>query len=49
MDTVMKEKGVDLDRNKAYTKGTMGITKIPIFCEFDIWENMIMRKTTLIK
>jgi len=38
MDTVMKEKGVDLDRNKAYTKGTMDITKIPIFCEFDIWK-----------
>ena len=38
MDTVMKDKGVELDRNKAYTKGTMDITKIPIFCEFDIWK-----------
>ena len=49
MDTVLKDKGVEMDRNKAYTKGTMDIIKIPIFCEFDIWENMIMRKTTLIK
>ena len=42
-------KGVEIDMNKAYTKGTMDITRIPIFCEFDIWKNMIMRNTTLIK
>ena len=38
MDTVMKDKGVELDREKAYTKATMEITKIPIFSEFDIWK-----------
>ena len=38
LDRVLKNKGVELDRNKAYTKGTMDITKIPIFCEFDIWK-----------
>ena len=40
LDTLglMKDKGVELDMNKAYTKGTMNITKIPIFCEFDIWK-----------
>ena len=38
LDAVLKDKGVELDRNKAYTKGTMDITKIPIFCEFDIWK-----------
>ena len=31
-------KGVEIDMNKAYTKGTMDITRIPIFCEFDIWK-----------
>ena len=34
---VVKDKGVEIDMNKAYTKGTMDITRIPIFCEFDIW------------
>ena len=34
---VAKDKGVEIDLNKAYTKGTMDITRIPIFCEFDIW------------
>ena len=35
----VKDKGVEIDMNKAYTKGTMDITRIPIFCEFDIWIN----------
>ena len=33
---VAKDKGVEIDLNKAYTKGIMDIIRIPIFCEFDI-------------
>ena len=42
-DTEVME-GVEIDINKAYTKGTMDITRIPIFCEFDIWKKYDVEK-----